>query len=213
MHKTMLSLKTNIKNRFSLLIIILISFLISACATNSDIDVPQDMPAFNQQQIQPKLMNISSWKISGVIGIKYNDKADSANYIWQQKGADFYIKIYGPLGVGAVEINGDNNSVVLTDSDGKKTTSDNVENLLNQKLGWSVPVNGLVYWVKGITQPNTQKQTKYDQQNLLENLQQDGWDIDYKNYKLVDGKYPLPSKVFMTRDDITIKVIIKSWEL
>jgi outer membrane lipoprotein LolB len=209
----MLLLKTNIKNRLTLIIITLISFMISSCATSSDIDVPQDLPAFDQQQIQSELTNISDWKISGVIGIKYNGKADSANYVWQQKGDDFYIKIYGPLGVGAVEINGDKNSVELTDSNGKKTKSANVESLLNQKLGWSVPVKGLIYWVKGIAQPNIQKQTKYNKQNLLENLQQDGWNIDYKDYKLINGKYPLPSKVFMTRDNITIKVIIKSWEV
>jgi len=208
-----LLLKTNIKNRLTLLIIVLMSFMISSCATSSDIDVSQDIPAFNQQQIQLELTNISDWKISGVIGIKYNGKADSANYIWQQNGDNFYIKIYGPLGVGAVEISGDKNSVELTDSDGKKTKSANVDNLLNQKLGWSVPVSGLIYWVKGIAQPNENKYTKYDQKNLLESLEQDGWDIDYKDYKLINGKYPLPSKVFMSRDGVTIKVIIKSWEV
>ena len=213
MHKIMLLLKTNTKNRFTLLIIIFISVFISACATNSELDIPLSTPAFNKQEIQSELTNISDWKISGVIGVKYNGKADSANYIWQQKGDNFYIKIYGPLGVGAVEIQGDKNSIELTDSDGKKTASDNVESLLNQKLGWSVPVNGLVYWVKGIAQPKTQKQTKYNRQNLLENLQQDGWNIEYKNYKLISSKYPLPSKVFMSRNDITIKVIIKSWEI
>ncbi|MDE4998836.1 lipoprotein insertase outer membrane protein LolB, partial [Francisella tularensis] len=40
-----------------------------------------------------------------------------------------------------------------------------------------------------------------------------GWSISYSNYQLVDSKYNLPTKIRMSRDNLTIKIVIKSWQI
>ncbi len=213
MQKTMYLLKTDISKKLrNLLSYFILSIILSACATVSTTTaISDDAKPFDKQQIQHSLSELSDWQVEGVIGIIHDGKADRANYMWQQKGDDFSIKIYGPMGIGSVELSGNKDSVELVESNGDKVQSKDVESLLKQKLGWYVPVNGLVYWIKGLQQPDIAANPSYDKLNLLTELKQSGWDIEYQNYELVDGKYPLPSKIKMSRDNLTLKVVIKSW--
>ncbi|BCD92050.1 outer-membrane lipoprotein LolB [Francisella halioticida] len=168
---------------------------------------------FEQAKIKPQLLKLDSWKIKGVLGIIYNDKAETANYIYSQDGDKFSIKLYGPLGIGSIQIKGDSDKVTLENSKGQKIEAKNAKSLMIEQLGWYVPVNGLKYWVKAVAIPNIKYKSKLNQNNLIKTLEQNNWDISYKNYKLVDFKYPLPSRIRMSRNNLIIKIVIKSWQI
>ncbi|WP_082343486.1 lipoprotein insertase outer membrane protein LolB [Francisella persica] len=214
MLNTILNLKIDIKHKFSLSIALVLIILLSSCATTrSNITAITTMIVFDQETIYNNLLNLKKWQANGVIGIIYNNQAESANYIYLQDGNNFSIKLYGPLGIGSVEIKGDTNSVLLENSKGQKLEAKDPKTLMLEQLGWYVPVDGLKYWVKAIAIPNIRQTSKLNQNNLLSKLSQNGWNIAYSNYELVDSKYPLPMKIRMSRDDITLKIFIKSWQI
>ncbi|MED7789112.1 lipoprotein insertase outer membrane protein LolB [Francisella sp. 19X1-34] len=214
MQNIMSKLKIGIKQISKFLLVSLFASVIVSCTTMQTKIVPiSSKNTFEQDKVKDQLLKLNNWQIRGVLGIIYNDKAESANYIYTQDGDKFSIKLYGPLGIGSVKITGDPNQVTLENSQGQKIQAKDAKSLMLEQLGWYVPVDGLKYWVKGIAIPNIKYKSKLNQNNLTETLQQNNWDISYKNYQLVSSKYPLPSRIRMDRDNLIIKIVIKSWQI
>lgn len=210
----MLKSKIDIKQKFKLYILLIFTIILVSCTTTGAKISPIDKKAnFNQNKVQQQLEKLEKWQVKGVIGIIYNNKADSANYVYSQDGDKFSIKLYGPLGVGSVEIYGDSDQVTLENSKGQKAQAKDAKTLMLEQLGWYVPMEGLKYWIKAIAVPNAKKDTQFNQNNLVEKLSQSGWDITYKGYELVDDRYPLPSRIRMKRDKLILKIVIKSWQV
>ena len=167
---------------------------------------------FNISILEPDLVSLSKWKVSGVIGVVYNNHADSANYVYSQNGDTFNIKLYGPLGISVVEIFSDKSKVTLKKGD-KSIQSNSVKSLMMTQLGWYFPIDGLKYWIKATIAPDLSSQHKYYPNKLISQLFQGGWVISYYNYQLVNNRYPLPTKINMIRDNLSLKIIIKHWQI
>lgn len=188
--------------------------ILSGCATLSV--PPQDVPQTqNTKQAWTKyqfiLTPLSMWTSKGVIGIRIGDQGESANFIWKQNQSEFYIELYGPLGIGAVSIEGNKKAVKLTKNNGDVFRASSAEYLMDQQLGWHVPIYGLYYWGRGLPDPNQPSQIKLNSLGLIANLKQNGWDITYSKYMIQGNQYPLPGKIVMEQDDLRITAINKSW--
>ena len=209
----MSKIKTSIKQQVKLAFIAITLLVLSSCQslnTSNSTEINKSTK-FDMTALEAKLNKLDNWTASGVIGIRYNGKADSANYVYSQDGDDFSIKLYGPLGIGSIEIKGDGNKVTLIDNKGKETQADSAESLMMQQLGWYVPVEGLKSWIKGIPVSDKDTNRQINDNNLVQILLEKGWEIDYSGYKMFDGEYPLPTKIKMTRDDLSLKIVVKSW--
>ncbi len=211
----MSKLRIDIKQQVKLALIVIALLMLSSCQslnTSNSTEINKSTK-FDIIALEAKLQKLDKWTATGVIGIRYNGKADSANYAYNQDGEDFSIKLYGPLGIGSIQIKGNDKKVIFIDNKGKETQADNAKSLMVQQLGWYVPVDGLSYWIKGIPVSDKDANRQIDDNNLTQILLEKGWEIDYKGYKMFDGEYPLPTKIKMTRDDLSLKIIVKSWQI
>jgi outer membrane lipoprotein LolB len=91
------------------------------------------------------------------------------------------------------------NQIKLVLSNGKVLTSNSVQSLMQQQLGWSVPIIYLVSWVKGIPAQNQIANYKLNKYGLLGELSQNNWQIKYSNYVLGQNKLPY-AKVISLKD-------------
>lgn len=211
---------TTYLKRFKILTVSLIAIALTGCATTPTPTANAPLPVPSVQNIQTAwqanqfiLKPIHSWEVSGVIGIRVKDKGEGANLFWRVTNENQYIiQIYGTAGLGAISITGrPDGSVIFKDSNGKETYAKNIETLMQERLGWSVPVNGLYYWGRGLPAPIKSKELALNRYGLMSSLEQSGWHIQYNDYRMIQNKYPLPVKMVLTRGDLTLKVIIKSW--
>lgn len=191
--------------------------LITGCTTISTPKtplMPTTSPQKQWQSYQQNLHKLTQWQASGVIGIIINHKGESANFIWKQNKQNFWIQIYGPLGIGATTFSGDNHQVELKRSNGEVIKSQSLEALMQSQLGWSLPIEGLYYWARGLYIPQVPYRKTLNNFGLVQNLKQQGWQIQYKDYMLYDTQYPLAEKIiFRYGDDLKITLVIKSWLL
>ncbi|WP_440992742.1 lipoprotein insertase outer membrane protein LolB [Cysteiniphilum litorale] len=191
--------------------------LITGCTTISTPKtplMPTTSPQTQWQSYQQNLQKLTQWQASGVIGIIINHKGESANFIWKQNKQNFWIQIYGPLGIGATTFSGDDHQVELKRSNGEMIKSQSLEALMQSQLGWNLPIEGLYYWARGLHIPKTPYSKTLNNFGLVQNLKQQGWQIQYKDYMLYDTQYPLAEKIiFRYGDDLKITLVIKSWLL
>lgn len=179
-------------NKLFLLLFILVEVLfLSGCAT---------LQPVSQLQTQ-------NWVLQGKIGVKTPEQTGSASLYWRQQGDVYHIRLFGPLGIGAVELNGNPNLVTYTDNHRKIYQSHSAELLLKQNADWQIPINNLKYWVCALPVSDIPSQKSYNTQHQLISLQQQGWKIDYSSYQ-----HNMPHLIQLTRPGINLRIVINQFQ-
>lgn len=154
---------------------------------------------------------IDGWQINGKIGIRAPSDSGSATLFWLQRQGYFDIRLAGPLSVGSARISGYTDDVVLDLSAQGRFHSNSAEDLLEKGLGWRLPLTHLFWWVRGLPAPDSQSQVTLDSDSRLNQLEQDGWRIQYLSYIEQDG-YTLPERIKLKGQNLHITLVIKDWQ-
>ena len=76
-----------------------------------------------------------------------------------------------------------------------------------------MPVKGLLYWMRGIPDPDLPPaKTTLDEFGRVQQMQQDGWRIRFKRYTDVQP-YELPQKIFIDSADLKVKIFVDNWNI
>lgn len=159
---------------------------------------------------QTQAAEVSAFELTGRIGVQHDGDGFSGTLHWHHRGAQDDILISSPLGQGVAKIEQSAAGVVLTTADQHSYSASNAESLSEEVLGWRLPLQGLRYWVTGRPAPSAAAHSERGEDGLLTRLQQDTWQIDYLDYKTVQGR-KLPGRIFMSSGNLDVKLLIDSW--
>lgn len=196
-----------------LLLIALSTIWLTACSTAPKTQPPLDSNApISWTEHKNHLTQQNEFKASGKLAVKQGDKRNSASLQWQQEGDRYHIFITGPLGSGAITITGSPHEVIMDISGEGRFYASSPEALMKQRLGWSIPINDLQYWAKGIPAPHSGYSHSLNDNGTLSQLMQNQWFIEYKNYHTLN-KTDWPRKMQLHYgNDIQVTLLIKQWE-
>lgn len=138
----------------------------------------------------------------GLIGV-------SGDLGWRQQGKEFHLRFSGPFGVGTLLISGTEDDVEIRTRKGSFHTDD-PDAFLEAKLGWTLPVKGLRYWVLGLPSPHSSATLELDDEGRAARIEQDGWTLTYTDYTRVDD-LELPRRFEMRSGKNRFKVVIETW--
>ncbi|MEZ5583144.1 MAG: outer membrane lipoprotein LolB [Candidatus Competibacteraceae bacterium] len=102
------------------------------------------------------------------------------------KGNYTVIDLLGPWGQGRA-YRGWCRAVSVRTADGQIHSAPDPEQLLADTVGMRIPLDGLRYWVLGVSDPTRPSQPMGDERGRLTRLEQDGWVIEYPRYTTVNG--------------------------
>ncbi|ATN75106.1 lipoprotein insertase outer membrane protein LolB [Coxiella burnetii] len=191
--------------------IALSTLLISGCTT---LRLPNQSTSVYHQQTWAQryydLSRISQWNIDGAFSIQQPGKTIIAAYDWQQKGMNYRIRIHSSLDIYSVNISGRPGMVTLWRSPRQHYTASTPEQLMQQQLGWQLPLSNLYYWIRGIPAPGAY-QADFDTYTHLIALQQSGWHICFSQYTTV-GSVDLPRTLQLSNGPLAVKIVVKHWQ-
>ena len=169
----------------------------------------------NWLQTVAQRQQLSSWKLTGRLGMQTENNGGSLDLFWNQQNDVYKIRLIAAMGQGTILIQGDALGVMLRTNEGE-SYAENADELLASSLGVSVPLSGLHDWLRGVPAADrpVQKQL-WDDHGQLHKLVQDGWNIEMSAYKKV-GKHSLPHVFHLDRDDqpeLEIRLMIRQWTL
>lgn len=188
--------------------IIFLVFFLTACA----IAPKQISENKSLQQRQKQLAEIKKFSINGQFSLVAPNTQVTGNLIWKQCDQNYQIQLFGPFGMGHVRIVGNQNQVMLQDSRNRKFTASNPETLMQQQLGWALPLTELQYWVKGQAASQLPSEHQVDNQSHLIELKQQNWIINYQNFQTVNH-VDLPIKIRMQQGQVFSKMVIDEWKI
>jgi outer membrane lipoprotein LolB len=182
--------------------------LVSGCVTTRTGEPLPPMDSWETRMLV--LGSQSHWEFSGRVAVKAGEEGFNGKINWSQQGDAFETTVAGPLGVGAVRIQGEGRSVMLTDKDGVQTVLQDAESELQWRYGWTIPVHSLRYWALGIPDPSVPAATVLDEQGRLQNLEQGHWRVEISTYRDSSGQ-SMPRILTATNPDTRVRMVIDSW--
>lgn len=199
------------------ILIILILMTLTGCSALTTMHPPdrgqQEFYKIPHQDRQAMLRKITRWGATGALSIdEVNRKSVIAQYEWVQTGPSHYrVRLTSALNLYTADIYKSLKKVTLWTDDKAYVTANTVETAMQRRLGWSLPIDGMEYWMKGMPAPGPRK-ARYDGVGHLIQLHQSGWDIYYSDYINKSG-VDLPTVINLIRPGFRVRIIIKIWTL
>lgn len=181
--------------------------LLAACATPIETALHPAWPARQQA-----LSALRDWSVNGRLAVTTEQEGWHVSLYWVQQGPAYSIDLIGPLGQGRVRIQGDAQGVSLRTANGQVQRATDPDDLLAQAVGVRIPLNGLLYWMRGLPDPGQRSVLALDEQGRLSRLEQGGWRIDYLDYMPV-APLELPRRIRATQGEIKVQVVVNEWSL
>jgi outer membrane lipoprotein LolB len=191
----------------------LLVLLLAGCADMPGFfSAPAETDASAWDLRQEALNKINTWSIKGRLAVQSGKEGWSATMFWDQENQGYRMRFVAPLGQGTYQLQGDNDLVSLLTADNKLYQADTPESLLLDNMGWSVPLHGLKYWIKGIPEPGVSTENLLlDDQGRLTDMQQSGWRISISRYSDFNGTQ-LPSRLYMHNDRFKLRLVVDDWQ-
>lgn len=194
-----------------LFLVALIIAVVSGCATRPPVDISHRNASWDTHRDQ--LSKLTSWRASGRISVRLNNHAWSATLQWQQQQQKYFLRLIAPLGQGTYEITGNKTGVLLRTAKNKIYKANDPETLMQSNFGWSVPLTGLIYWIRGLPKPGTRTELlSLDDLGRITDLAQSGWRVSYSAYNETGG-YDLPGRITLQNDKLKVRLVIKNWKI
>ncbi len=187
----------------------LLVLLLAGCAGLG----PREPTSAGWQAHSQQLAGLRHWTASGKLAIRAVEASESASLVWQQQDENTHLELSGPLGVGATTIHSDGRQLDIRRGDEHRTIDISTPDSVVLNTGWDLPLVALTYWLKGLPSPSTNVQDlELDPHTeLLQTLQQDGWEVRYAEYGQFQG-FTLPTRLQIQRGDTRVKVVIARWQ-
>lgn len=158
-----------------------------------------------------QVAGIDGWQINGKVGIRAPKDSGSGTLFWLQRQDYYDIRLSGPLGRGAARLTGHPGSAALEVANQGRYEAATPEALLEEQLGWRLPVSHLFWWIRGLPAPDSKSRLTLGADSRLAHLEQDGWQVDYLAYTDQGGEH-LPERIKLHGHELDVTVVIKDWQ-
>lgn len=199
--------------------------LLSACQTLPKSKPLADSGQWLQDQAyfdaaEARVGALNQWRYSAKMGITTPTLSEVANIVWSFDDQANDVRLFGPLGIGAVTLQFDQYGVVLSDNSGVKHRGDSAQALLTKIVGWPIPIDALNRWLHVLPKPGSVYRYQLNESGSeVTTLEQLGWQIQYSSYRVygeAGDAALLPRKIIASKElpdqtTLKVKLITKSW--
>lgn len=156
--------------------------------------------------------SVEQWRLLGRISLDDGDQGGSGKLQWDVTASLSTIDFHGAMGRGAWHLEIGRDSAILKEASGNEYRAPGVDQLIQQQMGWPVPVDALKWWVRGLAAPGSIQEKQLDDRGLLIGLAQFDWQIDFNRYSS-DSGVAMPTRLDARRENYRVKLAISHWQI
>lgn len=194
----------------SLFLLLLLSVLASGCS----IKPRTEGPVLSAQQRQDRIEQLQHFELTATMGIQAPGDTVNGSLHWQQQGADYQARMTNFLGIRIFSLESSAGQAQLQVR-GEDYQARNSSELMWALTGWSLPLEEMPLWLKGLAGQNASAK-EYDALGRLIAFElQDSsgyhWHIRYHNF--FNDALALPRRIDVKSTDLSIRLVIRNWQL
>jgi outer membrane lipoprotein LolB len=195
--------------------------LLAACVHREQVRPAQPKVDYavllDQQRAREHLLaNTDHWVLQGKLGVSGvvdgKSQGGSGTLTWTQNGENYKFEVHGPVGSKSFRLSVTPDGALLEGADGGPRRSPDAESLVQNVLGWHVPLHDLRAWVLGLRADSGPAELKFGDDGLLSQLTQDGWTVSYPGWDAT-RKPAVPTKVFAENPPYKVRLSVESWSI
>ncbi len=195
-----------------------LALVLSACASVPMAPLPDgltEQPPADWAQRQSALMQFQYWRLTGKLAV--HQPSDSGTAVinhWSQAADRYQLSLSSAfLGLGHTELSGMPGYIELTLSSGETYRSTDPQSLISKATGWELPIESLVWWIRGLPEPGSDYRLLFDDAGQLAAIRQQGWEIRYNRWQsFVQDMPALPALITARKDKKRVKLAVTSWQ-
>ena len=201
---------------FPTLLLTIFFIALSGC-TSLQTESEQIIIVQTPEQRTKQLKQLTHWKVTGKIAFIEKSSRSSASLSWAvnepKKTQELNLTTY--MGINVLQLNSRNNEHTIK-VDGETYQGNNLEQLIFNITGLTLPTNALTYWLKGL--PFDANDTLHYETSatlptsLSSKYNNDNWQVSYGKYQQFDS-YLLATKFTIQKNDLIIKIAINNWNI
>ncbi len=181
--------------------------LVCCCALAACVTTRPLPPAAKWEPRVGELQNAADWQLDGRAAVAVGTQGWQATLNWRQTDNAAEVHLSGPFGIGAMLLKQTPEGLSLNGA----PPSDAVVSLIQEKLGFDLPIDNLRYWLLGVPNPGSTCDVSRNEQDRAKAISQAGWSIAYDRYMPVAGDV-LPARLVLSRDTVRVRIIIDHWD-
>jgi len=157
---------------------------------------------------------VTQWNLYARAALQLESGFYNIGIRWQRHDNNrFTMLLDAPFGQGVLRIDAlGPEEFRLRLPDGQLFVNNTVEALMVDVVGWSLPISGLDYWIRGLPYPGDDYRHRLNSASRAKSIRQSGWDIAYLDYFDEVGEPPLPRKLTLASEEVTLKLVIERWQ-
>lgn len=184
--------------------------LLAACTTAPRKTFSPDAALLEAQaQREAQLARSSAWKLTGRLAVSDGRDGGSGRIEWIQDDDAFEIVLNAPVTRQSWKLRGDTRFARIDGLEGGPYFGDSAAQLLEEHVGWSMPLDDLIAWVRGARATGTAN-IEFGENGLPALIEQNGWRIEYRQWNA--DVPPMPVKVFANQGERKVRLQIERWE-
>jgi outer membrane lipoprotein LolB len=197
--------------RTTFLVVVLVA--LSACSRYGNLADDSLRQSLWAEQ-QAVAAEVTQWNLYARAALRREGESYNIGIRWQrQENGRFMILLDAHFGQGLLRIDAlGPEEFRLRLPDGQLFVNTTVEALMVDVVGWSLPISGLDYWIRGLPSPGDDYRHRLDSTGRAKSIRQAGWDIAYLDYFAEVGEPPLPRRLTLTSEEVTLKLVIERWQ-
>lgn len=159
---------------------------------------------------RPVQADSAPFVLNGRVAINHQGQRQSAGLRWIHHAESDEILLLAPLGRTVARIYRDADLATL-DQGGRYHQAADVEALMEQVLGWHLPLGGLHHWVLGVPDAEGAAHIERDATGRIALLRQHEWEVRFLRY--ADARPDsLPARLQMNHEDMQVTLLIDEWQ-
>lgn len=170
------------------------------------------------QAHQQRLELVSDYQAVGKLGYISPEQRETLNFQWQHNADSNQLRLSTFLGQTVLNMQSSQGLATVETYDDQRLTDVSADRLITRLTGLTIPVEQLNDWLLG-KPTNADHYTVNDTQTLAslsKTIQGQTWQLEYVSYQDVSflgSTLPVPHKLKLKQNDITINVVISKWTL
>jgi outer membrane lipoprotein LolB len=151
------------------------------------------------------------FEMQGRVFVRSGRRAFSGSIRWRHEATVDELWLGGPVGQSAAHIVRDPQGASLTTVDGQTYRSMSLDGLMQNALGWTLPVADLSHYVRGAIPPQVAESSiTRDERGRVSSLAHDGWVVELTatSQSRPAASSMRPARLRLRKDDVEVRIVI-----
>lgn len=151
------------------------------------------------------------WSVRGRLGLSDGNRGGSLSMTWRADGPDHVVLLRTVAGGRQWRLEMGPQGASLTGSDIDRLQGPDPDLLVEQAVGWPIPVRWMSEWLRGLPAPAAAA-TAYADDGVMRSLRWDGWQLDFDRWRQFEGQgVLLPVRVTAEKPPYRVRAALSGW--